>query len=71
MGWLNWIFVYITIGVIISVLTWLFYTSKWCKRKISEDTILVYLPICTILWPMCVVGAIYESYKYLKNKWDF
>lgn len=71
MSWMNYILIYIAIGAFISVLTWLYYTSKWCKRQIPEDALIVYLPLCTVAWPVCVISACYEFYNYLKVKWDF
>ena len=68
---MNWVIGYFSIGVILSVLTWLYYTSKWCKREINEGHILAYLPVCTILWPMCIGYLCYEFYNKLKIKWGF
>ena len=68
---MSWVFIYLVIGAIVSVLTWLYYTSNWCNREIHEGHVIVYLLFCTLLWPLCIISAFYELYCYLKRKWDF
>ena len=68
---MNWLLIYTFIGAVVSVLSWMYFTSNWCKRNVGEGDIAVYLPLCVVVWPICVISACYEFYNYLKIKWDF
>lgn len=59
--------IYIGIGVAFSVGSWLFYTSKWSKRKIDEGIVVAYLPVCTVLWPLLILLNIYVWIKSFLN----
>ena len=40
---MSWVLIYLVIGAIVSVLTWLYYTSNWSNREIHEGHVIVYL----------------------------
>ena len=63
------ILIYFTIGAIISILTSLYYTSKRSNRKIEEGSIIIYLFICTILWPIGLVILFINIIKFIAKRY--
>ena len=63
------ILIYFIIGAIISILTSLYYTSKWSDRKIEEGSIIIYLVFCTILWPIVLVILFINIIKFVVKRY--
>ena len=56
---------YLLIGLIISILSWIFFIDKKNQR---EGFVLIYLPIITILWPIFIIIFVYNIIKFIFSK---
>ena len=63
-----YIIYYIIIGAIVTILYWFYLTMRKNKSHISENNILIFLPIMLVIWPV-ILG--YNIFMFVYNKLIF